>query len=82
MNKRKFGEIRGKLFKSLVPGQRTLNDLAKRSGVNWKTTDRHITYLIGKGLVREVLSTPYVRIYELSDKGKAVARGPKERWKL
>jgi len=68
--KRTFEEIRELILVELAKGKRTLNQLAKESGINWKTTDNHLTYLIGKSLVIEVFNSPYVRIFELTEKGK------------
>ncbi len=70
--KRKFSEIREILLVTLSKGKKTLNTLAKEAGVNWKTTDNHLTYLMGKGLVKEVFSSPYARIFELTEKGREV----------
>jgi len=58
------------LLITLSKGKKTLNTLANEAGVNWKTTDRHLTYLMGKGLVAEVFSSPYARIFELTEKGR------------
>ncbi len=73
MTKRSFEEIRNLLLIELSKGKKTLNQLAKDSGINWKTTDNHLTYLIGKGLALEVFNSPYVRIFEITDKGKEIA---------
>ena len=68
--KRPFTEIRENLLITLSKGKKTLNTLAKEAGVNWKTSDNHLTYLMGKGLVVEVFSSPYARIFELTEKGR------------
>ena len=70
MEKRTFGEIRLLLLAHLLKGQKTINTLARESGVNWKTVDNHIIYLLGKGFAKEILSSPYARIVEISEKGK------------
>lgn len=74
MEKRTFEEIRHLLLLELSKGKKTLNQLAKESGINWKTTDNHITYLIGKGLAEEIFSSPYVRIFEITEKGMDYAK--------
>lgn len=71
MVKRTFEEIRFNLLMSLTEGRKTINELAKDAGVNWRTTSNHLVYLIGLGLVTEVFNSPYVRIFELTEKGKA-----------
>jgi len=68
--KRKFTEIREILLLTLSKGKQTINTLAKEAGVNWKTTENHLTYLIGKGLAAEIFSSPYARIFELTEKGR------------
>ncbi len=70
MEKRTFGEIRVLLLIHLSKGQKTINTLAKEAGVNWKTVDNHIIYLLGKGFAKEILNSPYARIVEITDKGK------------
>jgi len=75
VKKRTFSEIRILLLKSLSNSRRTINELSRISGVNWKTTENHLTYLVGKGLVREIVNSPYARIFELSEKGKEVCSG-------
>lgn len=74
MSKRTFVEIRRNLLSSMKDGQKTINQLALVSQVNWKTTQRHLIFLIGKGFVHEVFSSPYVKIYDLTDKGKEVIK--------
>ncbi len=68
--KRNFIEIRELILKSLSTGRKTVNELSKDSGINWKTVDNHLVYLLGKGMVTEVFSSPYVKIYEINDKGR------------
>jgi len=62
--KRSFPEIRKEIMLSLSQGQKTVNKLANDSGINWKTVNNHLIYLMGSGLVNEVLSTPYVKIFK------------------
>ncbi len=74
MSKRTFVEIRRNLLSSMKNGKKTINQLASVAGVNWKTTQRHLIFLMGKGFVHEVFSSPYVKIYDLTDKGKEVIK--------
>ena len=55
---------------SLASGQKTINQISGETQINWKTVERHLTYLNGKGWVREVFNSSYVRIYELTAFGK------------
>ena len=69
-HKRKFEEIRSILLKTLSKeNELTLNDLAVKSNLSWKTAKLHIIYLKEKGLVEETLSTPYVRMFKITKKG-------------
>ena len=69
MTKRNFQEIRDLILLTLSGNRKTINQLAQESGINWKTTQHHLVYLIGKQMVKEVFSSPYVRIFELTDNG-------------
>jgi len=68
--KRTFDKIRTNILLCLSKGQKTLNQISSETGINWKTVDNHIIYLVGRGLVTEVFKSAYVRIYELSEEGK------------
>ena len=69
--KRAFKEIRKQILLSLSKGQLSINEIAKQSKINWKTVSNHLIYLTGMGFVKEVFSSSYVRIYELTDSGKS-----------
>jgi len=68
--KRTFSDLRTEILKALARGQKTVNKISSETGINWKTVDNHLIYLIGKGLVSVVFSSPYVKIFEISEKGK------------
>ncbi|MBI2541697.1 ArsR family transcriptional regulator [Candidatus Woesearchaeota archaeon] len=72
--KRSFIDIRNPILISLASGQKTINQISSETRINWKTVERHLTYLIGKGWVREAFSSAYVRIFELSAFGKDYLR--------
>lgn len=69
-DKRTFWELRALILYSLTRGQRTLNQLALDTGINWKTVDNHITYLLGRGYVTQVFFSNYVKIVEITSEGK------------
>lgn len=71
MPKRTFNELRNLVLLQLSKGRKTINTLCRESGISWKTLERHLTYLAGKGMVAEVFNSPYVRIFELTEKGKS-----------
>ena len=68
--KRRFSDIRDLILKTIGEGKKTVNQISTESGINWRTVDNHLIYLVGKGLVRTVFSSPYVKIYELTEDGK------------
>jgi len=70
--KKKFTEIRQLILDSLKLGQKTVNKISSETGINWKTVDNHLIHLIGRGFVKEVFVSQYVKIYELSERGKDV----------
>lgn len=72
-SKRTFYEIRNEILMSLVKGKMTINQLANDSGINWRTVEKHLTYLIGKKLATEIFSSEYVRVFELTEQGKKCA---------
>jgi len=67
--KRTYPEIRIKLLKTLSKGQQSLNELSKNSGINWRTCNNHLTFLIGLELAEEIFSSRYVRIFKITEKG-------------
>ena len=72
--KRTFIDIRNLILISLASGQKTINQISTEAQVNWKTVERHLIYLIGRGWVREVFSSAYVRVFELTAFGKDYLR--------
>ena len=72
--KRTFDKIRDCILISLASGQKTINQISSETEINWKTVERHLIYLIGKGWAREVFSSAYLRIFELSAFGKDYVR--------
>ncbi len=72
--KRTFIEIRNSILLSLAEGQKTINQISSETQINWKTVERHLIYLIGRGWVREAFSSAYVRVFELTAFGKDYLR--------
>ena len=68
-SKRTFYELRNELIITLSKGKMTINQIAIESGINWRTVEKHLTYLIGKKLASEVFSSEYVRVFELTEEG-------------
>lgn len=78
MRKRTFSELRFLLLNVLSSGQQTTNQLSLKSGINWKTVEAHLTFLIGKRFVSEVLKSEYVRIFALTQAGEQYAKSLKQ----
>ena len=72
--KRTFIKIRDSILLSLASGQKTINQISSETTINWKTVERHLIYLIGKGWAREVFSSAYLRVFELTAFGKDYVR--------
>jgi predicted transcriptional regulator len=73
-----FEQIRFLILSSLIEKRKTINNIANNININWKTVEAHLTYLIGKGYVKEVFSSEYVRIFEITDKGRNSITLPKK----
>ena len=54
----------------MASGQKTVNQAATETGINWKTVDNHIIHLVGNGYLKEVFTSPYVKIFEITDRGR------------
>ncbi|MBS3159408.1 hypothetical protein J4436_01335 [Candidatus Woesearchaeota archaeon] len=67
--KRTFNEIRERILISLYSKKKSINEISINTGVNWKSVEKHLTFLVGKGLVEEVCSTEYIRIFDLTKIG-------------
>ena len=70
--KRSFEDIRNNIVYSLDSGSKTVNEIAKATGINWRTVDNHLTHLMGRELVEKVLDTAYAKIFALSEDGKGI----------
>jgi len=77
MSKKTFSELRDSILLNFGENKKTINQIASETGINWKTVERHLTYLMGKKLVVEVFNSPYVRIFALSEVGLQYTRGLK-----
>lgn len=74
--KRTYAALRPLILKAFSSGQKTVNQVATDTGINWRTVDNHIVHLTGKGFLKEVFVSPFVKIYEMTDRGrKALEEG-------
>ncbi len=74
IQKRTFSNIRRELLSCLSQGNKTINQLSSETEINWKTVNNHLIYLVGRRYAKEVLTTPYVRIFEITKEGKGFAK--------
>lgn len=70
MVRRVYENIRMLILMVLSKGQSTINKISKDTSINWKTVENHLIYLLGKEYVSEIFKSEYVRIFEITDKGK------------
>ena len=72
--RRTFSELRQAVLITLLSGQKTTNEISTGTGINWRTAEAHLAFLIAKGFVAEVLRLEYVRIFRLTPVGEEHAR--------
>ena len=77
--KRTFKAIRTSIMSALSHGQQTINQVAAKTGINWRTVELHLNYLSGRGLTKEIFSSQYVRIFILTEKGKEALKDEVEK---
>ncbi len=70
VSKRTFEHIRLCIMFALYGKEKTINTISTETGINWKTVESHLVYLLGRKYIEEVLTSEYARIFRLSDKGR------------
>jgi predicted transcriptional regulator len=73
-DKRTFDQIRDSVLIGLSKKKKTINQLSLETGINWKTVEKHLTYLLGKKMIEEVFSSEYLRVFDITDKGRERAQ--------
>ena len=71
--KRTFDYLRLCIIYTLYEKEKPINSIATETGINWKTVELHLTYLMGRKLVDEVHHSEYARIFALSAHGREFA---------
>ncbi len=69
--KRTFDQLRLSILLTLTRKHLTINQISQQCGINWKTVESHLTYLLGKCYVKEIFSSEYVRIFDITSDGRA-----------
>ena len=70
--KRTFNKIRRALLTGLSGGYKSINELSSIAKVNWRTTSKHLVFLVGMKYVKEIFTSPKVRIFEITERGMEV----------
>jgi len=68
--RRSFDGIRIEILSVLAMGRVTVNEISRRTEINWKTVDNHLVYLCGRGWAQKVFDSPSIKIFELTEEGK------------
>jgi len=68
--RRTFDQIRLLILSALFQKRKTINQIAKDIDVNWRTVDNHLTHLSERELIKEVFSSEYVRIFDITNQGR------------
>ncbi len=63
MRRRTNGQIRKSIL-ARFKGSMSIYEIALAAGINWRTTELHLNYLKGRGLVAEVFTHRHLRIFE------------------
>jgi len=79
--KRTFDLLRLMILISLKEKPLTINQISRKTGINWRTVDNHITYLLGSCLLKQVMFCDYVKIVEITPAGLAHIESNLEHWK-
>jgi predicted transcriptional regulator len=67
--KRKYSQLRPLILKAFAKEQKTVNQVSTETGINWRTVDNHLIYLTGKGHLKTIFISPFVKIYAITEKG-------------
>ncbi len=71
--KRTFKEIRKDILINLGSEVCSINYISKNINVNWRTVEKHLVYLVGRGYVEKIYSCEYVRLLKRTESGEALA---------
>ncbi|MBI4146899.1 ArsR family transcriptional regulator [Candidatus Woesearchaeota archaeon] len=75
-----YPEIRQLILNEFSKGERTVNQIAAKTGLTWRTVDGHLIHLIGTGKIEPVFLSEYVKIYRLKEEGRR-QKDVGRRWK-
>jgi predicted transcriptional regulator len=79
MVRRTNKELRIRILCSFSNQPRPIREIAHKSKVDWYATERHLNYLKGRELVTEVFRHKLLRLFQLTNLGKDVVSGLKNK---
>ena len=62
------------IAKSLSKKDLSINEIARDIHANWSTVEKALKFMSSLGLVKEIISTPKIRIFRLAKEGKRLVR--------
>lgn len=68
--------IRLFILQSLLQKEKSVNNIAYDTGINWRTADKHLDYLLEQGFVSKFYFAEQLKIYAITDLGKQVISQP------
>ena len=69
------------LLKKLNQHTVSIRQISEKTGIDWYTVERHLNYLKGRDLVREVFRHRMLRLFQISDLGKDVMQSMEQKRK-
>lgn len=72
MVRRTNKELRTRILASFTDKPMPIREIAKKAKVDWYSTERHLTYLKGRDMVKEVFSHRLLRLFHITELGKQV----------
>lgn len=69
LERRTHKKIRFLILYSLKYEKKSIHEISIKAGVNWRTTELHLTFLKGKEYVSEVFRHHQLRIFEITKLG-------------
>ena len=55
-----------------------IREISNRAGIDWYSTERHLTYLKGRDIVKEVFRHRLLRLFELTELGEDIVKAIKQ----
>ncbi|MBW2974362.1 ArsR family transcriptional regulator [Candidatus Woesearchaeota archaeon] len=68
MERRSKDQIIKEIIKILEKGELSVNEIARKIKANWSTTNNALELLKGLEIVKEIITTPKIRIFRLIKK--------------